>query len=162
MKKVFLLSFLLIAGFTALAAQEWEEFEGFIIGEVWNKGASTLSGRLDDLGIIFSGSADKDCAGFVVISDYLGLEGKSQLMLQISGIDRTDVFDLGKLLKLELNNTVAKTIGNRGMNMSDPAFLNARNGEYVFALKKPEDIIKIELVFYKCTLRNLSVRMFIK
>lgn len=163
MKKTVLLGILLVTGFVVLAAQQWEEFDGFIIGEMYGEDkGSTMSVRHNDLGLVFSGSANEEGAGFVLESDNMGLDGKRRLKLEISGIESTDVFDRGKLLKLVLNADVAKTANNTGMNRADSEYINARNGEYIFNLVRPEDIVKINLVFYKCTVRNLSIRMFLE
>jgi len=116
------------------------------------------------IGILFciSGTATKIAANYVIESRRsLGISG-TQLMLKILGVDETDSFNLRKLLKLELNDRPQRTIGNTGMNHNDPDFLNARDGEYIFDLIRPENIVKINLVFYDCTVKNLSVRMFIR
>ena len=133
-----------------LAAQEWEEFDPFG-WDLWGENTgSTLRVRDAEtgLGVVFSGSVNDKSAGYVIESENLGLRGKQRLKLVISGIENTDRFDQSKLLKLELNGRAQRTQNGAGMNRNDPDFINARNGEYIFDLTRPENILKINWVFF--------------
>jgi len=159
MKRTILLSILLAAGLAALSAQQWEEYDPFG-GEIYGeKTGSTLNVQQVGNTLVFSGSANEKSAGYVLESANLRLNGKNRIMLRVSGITNADQFSTGKLLKLELNGK--PVIAQVGSNINDMNFINARNGEYIFDIAHIENILKINLVFYNCNLRqNLSVTIF--
>ncbi|MDR0448148.1 MAG: hypothetical protein LBH07_05725, partial [Treponema sp.] len=82
------------------------------------------------------------------------------IILAVSGIEDTDKFNSGKLLKLEINDRPISTQNNSHMNWNDSEYLNALNGEYVFDITNLGYIYKMNLVFYDCTVWALSVKMF--
>ena len=163
MKRTVLLCILLVAGLVAVSAQQWEEFDlfgGKLYGE---KTGSTLKVRTDGLGLVFSGITNEKGAGYALESKTdLKINVNKRIKLVISGIQDTDTFDTGKLLKLELNGKPLSTQGGRGMNRFDDTFLNARDGEYIFDIAQMElvKVLKINFVFYNSTVQNLSVKMY--
>jgi len=172
MKKVILAGILLAAVLVSSSAQEWVEYDIFGWGMYGQNGSTMRERAAGDLGVTFYGTASKEGprgepggASYVIEPlnpDSLGLNGRRRIKLVVSGIGDTDVFDMGKLFKLELNNTPMRTQNNTGMNRNDPDFLNARNGEYVFDLAGLGTIRKINIVFYNCTVRALTLRMFVQ
>jgi len=162
MKKVMLTVVLLVAGLVAAAAQEWEVYDLFG-GEVYGRTTgSTLGVRSAGDGLVFSGSANEKIAGYVIESRNLGLNGRRQIKLLISGIEGTDNFSSGRLLKFEINNAPNITVTSSGVNRTDGNYLNARDGEYIFEIGSIANILKINFVFYNCTVRNLSVTMYVR
>jgi len=172
MKKTILAGILLAAGLVTAAAQQREVFDMFG-WELYLKRDSTMRERAaDNGGVTFYGMASKQGskgeeggAGYVIEgkeSESLGLNGKQRIILEVSGISDTDEFDMGKLLKLELNGRPVQTHNKTGMNRNDPSFINARNREYVFDLANLGNIRKINIMFYNCTVRALTLRMFVE
>jgi len=162
MKKIILTVALLIAGLVTAAAQEWEVYDLFG-GEVYGRPTgSTLGVRAVGDGIVFSGSANERSAGYALESRNLGLNGKRQIKLVISGIEDTDIFSSGRLLKFEINNIPIKTVAVRDRNRLDDNFINARDREYIFDIENIANILKINFVFFSCTVRNLSVTMYVR
>jgi len=171
MKKAILAGVLLAAGLVTAAAQEWEVYDMFG-WSVYGKRDSTMRVRdAGDGGVTFYGMASKEIkgekggAGYVLEpqdKSTIGLNGKRQIMLEVSGIRDTDEFEVSKLLKLELNGTPVRTRNNIGMNRYDRDFLNARNGKYIFDIADLGTVIKIEIVFFDCTVGALTLRMFVE
>jgi len=162
MKKTIFTVVLLMAGLVTAAAQEWEVYDLFG-GEMYgSETGSTLGVRAVGNGLIFSGSANDRGAGYVIESLNLGLNGKRQIKLVISGIEGTDSFSSGRLLKFEINNRPNITVTSGGINKTDGNFLNARDGDYIFEIGNVSNILKINFVFYNCTVRNLSVTMYVR
>ena len=161
MKKTLLLVILfMVALGTAAAQQGGREAYDLFGGEAWVK-EGDLNVRHDGLGLVFSGTAGRGGAGYVVESRNLGLERKQRFILVVSGITDADKFDFGKLLKLELNgNAAIVTSGREGMNRNDPNYLNARNVEYVFDISNIRNIRKINLVFYNCSIGSVEIKVF--
>ena len=162
MKKAILTVVLLMAGLVTAAAQDWEVYDLFG-GEIYGRSTgSTLGARSVGGGLVFSGSANERSAGYVFESRNLGLNGKKQIKLEITGIEGTDSFSSGRLLKFEINNTPNITVTEGGINKTDGSFLNARDGEYIFEIGNITNILKINFVFYNCAVRNLSVTMYVR
>jgi hypothetical protein len=151
-----------MAGLVTAAAQEWEAYDLFGGETYGEKTGSTLKVRSVQEGLVFSGFANNRSAGYVIESTNLGLNGKKQIKLEITGIEDADKFSSVKLLKLELNNTPVKPQNIRDRNRNDENFLNARDGEYIFDIEQIANILKINFLFFDCTVRNLSVKMFVR
>ena len=174
MKKAILAGVLLAAGLVTAAAQQREVFEMGFGWSLYSKRDSTIQVRdAGDGGVIFSGMVsgqgprgEEGGAGYVIESlepTGLGLDGNRRIIIEVSGISsNTDRFDMGKLLKLELNNRARRTHNNIGTNLNDRDFINARNGEYVFDIADLGTIRKIEIVFYNCTVGALKLKMFVE
>jgi hypothetical protein len=175
MKKAILAGVLLAAGLvTAAAQQQREVFEGTFGWTLYSKRDSTIQVRdAGDGGAIFSGMVSREGprgeeggAGYVIESSEptgLGLDGMRRIIIEVSGISSdTDRFDMGKLLKLELNNRPRRTHNNIGTNLNDRDFINARNGEYIFDIADLGTIRKINIVFYNCTVGALKLKMFVE
>jgi len=162
MKKTILLAILFVTGFFTAVAQEWEIYDLFGGSSYGERTGSTMTVNHENEWLVFSGSANVRSAGYVIESTNLGLGGMNQIKLEISGVRDTDKFDHGKLLKMELNGNPVRTQNNRNMNRNDPNYLNARNGEYIFDIANLENILKINFVFYNCTVRSITVKMFVR
>ena len=154
MKKVFFTAILLTAGIVTLSAQQ--VVYSFIGWTPWG----SLQIRNAGDGIVVSGTTSSN-SGIAIETRNPGLGGRNRIILEISGITETDDFDVGKLVKLEINN-VARSDTGGNMNRNDPEYLNARNGEYIFDISALRDIRKIELVFHKCTVKSLRIDMFVE
>ena len=163
MKKAIAAGILLAAGLVSAYAQQREVYD--MLGwDLYMKGNSSIRVRdAGNGGVTFYGKASREGgAGYVIENTNLGLDGKRRIILVVSGINDTDEFNRGKLLKLELNGRPVRTQNNRDTNRGDPDFLNARNGEYVFDLANLGAILKINIVFYDCTVGALTLRMFVE
>jgi hypothetical protein len=115
---------------------------------------------LDGTALLVSGEV-RGTGGYIIQSaEDLEFSGKSRLTIKVSGIGESDVFDMGKLLKLELNSIPQRTITPGMRNRNDPDYINARNMETVFDLSALAEIRKIELVFYNCRVANLKLEVF--
>jgi hypothetical protein len=100
--------------------------------------------------------------GYVIETrENLEFSGRPRLIVKVSGITKADQFDMGKLLKLELNNAAQITVTDEMRNRNDPTFINARNGvEAVFDISQLRNIRKINLVFWNCTIADVKIEVF--
>jgi hypothetical protein len=115
---------------------------------------------LDDMALLVSGKAD-GAQGYIIHStEDLEFSGKSRLTVKVSGISENDVFDMNKLLKLELADIPQRTITPGMRNRNDPTYINARDGEAVFDISRLQNIRKINLVFFNCTVSDLKIEVF--
>ena len=165
MKRIVLVSVLAAAALPLLAQTggDWQQFDLFG-GQVYNKTGSTLNIRPDGAGIKLSGTASGvkgGGGGYVIdITQDLEFSGRSRLKIKVSGIRDTDKFDMGKLLKLELNNAALGTETAGMKNRNDPTFINARNGEAEYDISRLRNIRKINLVFFNCTVGDVKIEVF--
>ena len=154
---VFGILFTMAVSMTTAQQSSREPFD-FFGGALWLQEGNLQMWHDDDYALVFSGTAGRGGAGYVIESRNLGLERKQRLILVVSGIVTSDRFDLNKLVKLEINGIPIQSGGN--MNRNDPNFLNARNGEYTFDISGIVDIRKINLVFVNCSIGNVKIVMF--
>jgi hypothetical protein len=99
--------------------------------------------------------------GYVIETrENLEFSGRPRLIVKVSEITRADQFDMGKLLKLALNDTAQITVTDEMRNRNDPTFINARNGEAVFDISQLRNIRKINLVFWNCTVADVNIEVF--
>jgi hypothetical protein len=123
-------------------------------------GGGELRCTVDGTALLVSGKT-VDARGYIIHSaEDLEFSGKSRLILKVSGIIPDDVFDMGKLLKLDLNDAPQRTITPGMRNRNDPDYINARNGEAVFDISRLRNIRKINLVFFNCTVGDVKIEVF--
>jgi hypothetical protein len=114
---------------------------------------------VDNTVLLVSGTTDNAAVYFIQSVEDLEFSGASRLIIKLSGIGADDIFDMGKLLKLELNDTPQRTITPGMRNRNDPDYINARNGEAVFDISAMRNIRKINLVFFNCTVANVRIEV---
>jgi hypothetical protein len=117
---------------------------------------------LEGAALLVSGkTAPAGTGGYIIQSaEDLEFSGKSRLIIKVSGIGESDVFDMSKLLKLELNNIPRRTITPGMRNRNDPDYINARNTDAVFDISALAEIRKINLVFFNCTVADVKIEVF--
>jgi len=118
-----------------------------------NSGSINVSEDWSNRSITLSGKFTED-AGYVVERDF-DFGGKT-LTLEIFGT-KDCTFDSGKLFKLEVNGrgNALIPIEKGRKNVNDPDFINPGDGSVSFKL--PENVKKIEFVFWKADLKNLKI-----
>jgi hypothetical protein len=163
MRKMILLSALIAAALPVFAQTgSGRQRIDFFGGDGYNDTSPTLRFAVEGTALKVSGTAsDAKGGGYVIdVKENLVPNSAKQLILKVSGIGGTDKFDAFKLLKLELNNAPQTTVTDTMRNRNDRTYINARNGEAVFDISRLQNIRKINLVFFNCTVADLKIEAF--
>lgn len=98
----------------------------------------------------FSGAA-----GYAIENDPdLSSLGGTTLTFQVRGTGNSR-FDQRKLFKLEVNGLAVQPTATHRVSSNDPEYITAQDGSVSFQL--PDDVYKIELVFWNASLNNLQI-----
>jgi hypothetical protein len=166
MNKTVLTAVLLTAAWCLFAQQGIDEPFDLYGGVVYRgTGSQTLNFTLEGEGLVVSGRASGVTpgggGGYIIESrENLEFNDYKTLIIRVSGIDKSDEFNLQKLLKLELNKTPQQTFTTAMKNWDDPNFINALEGEAEFDLSKARNIRSVNLVFFNCKTEKVKIEIF--
>jgi hypothetical protein len=156
---------MLAAAWCLSAQQGRQQFD--LYGGVLYRGtdSQTLDGIIETKGLVMvgraSGTTPRGGGGYIIEArEFLEFNGYNRLFIRVAGITDGDRFNMGKLLKLELNKTPVRTTTTAMRNRNDPDYINAVNGEAEFDLSRVRNIRSINLVFYDCEMNGVRIDVF--
>ena len=135
---------------------------------ILNSGLPDLpfTGIVNSNSVLFEGTVT-DRGGGMVLEDRILLKGAKKIMIKVNGSSTAgNIFFEKRLFKLEINSKIIKTANIADQCDMDTEYINAKDGEYEFPLSETNInqgyIEKFQIVFYRCTIKNLNLSIWLQ